>query len=272
MFLFEGELCQFAKDVVALGHTDAQPHAPALMTYRGAICPSFLSRQQCVAEAFGLLMSKLFDSDVGRYRDLLPEANAATDFTLPSWKIFGALCEVNIECAHCHRVMRKFDPTNCLALAIPGAERPDLQGAIKGFLKSERMSGYKCDGCKQESSVMSQRLVVRPPVLAIHVKRWIRQNTRRKAVRFVKDPRQISFPEVLSMDELGRREYKLRAVIVHESPMCFAGHYIAYARGHHDRWLKFDDGEISEVQLGDVLAAQAYMLFYEEQWYLLKSC
>lgn len=54
--------------------------------------------------------------------------------------------------------------------------------------------------------------------------------------------------------------YTLSSVIVHKGKID-SGHYISYAR-QGDEWFRFDDSVVVQVGQREVLAAEAYMLFY----------
>lgn len=54
--------------------------------------------------------------------------------------------------------------------------------------------------------------------------------------------------------------YELVAVGVHLGS-AFGGHYFAYCL--RDRWYKFDDSTVTEVDLSRVLSSQAYLLCYK---------
>lgn len=54
--------------------------------------------------------------------------------------------------------------------------------------------------------------------------------------------------------------YELSSVIVHKGKMD-SGHYISYSREGSD-WFMFDDSKVVLVSEAEVLAAEAYLLFY----------
>ena len=55
--------------------------------------------------------------------------------------------------------------------------------------------------------------------------------------------------------------YDLSSAIVHDGAGLNEGHYIAYIR-QGDRWCLFNDDKVTLVSEGDVLNADAYLLFY----------
>lgn len=54
--------------------------------------------------------------------------------------------------------------------------------------------------------------------------------------------------------------YELSSVIVHKGKID-SGHYVSYSREGND-WFMFDDSKVVLVNEADVLAAEAYILFY----------
>lgn len=54
--------------------------------------------------------------------------------------------------------------------------------------------------------------------------------------------------------------YELSTVIVHKGNID-SGHYVVYCR-KGDAWFLFDDSKVVLVGMAEVLAAEAYLLFY----------
>jgi ubiquitin carboxyl-terminal hydrolase 22/27/51 len=54
--------------------------------------------------------------------------------------------------------------------------------------------------------------------------------------------------------------YELSSVIVHKGKID-SGHYVSYSREGND-WFMFDDSKVVLVSEAEVLAAEAYLLFY----------
>jgi ubiquitin carboxyl-terminal hydrolase 22/27/51 len=54
--------------------------------------------------------------------------------------------------------------------------------------------------------------------------------------------------------------YELSGVIVHKGKID-SGHYVSYSREGND-WFAFDDSKVVLVNEAEVLAAEAYLLFY----------
>ncbi|EDQ92397.1 uncharacterized protein MONBRDRAFT_22039 [Monosiga brevicollis MX1] len=137
-----------------------------------------------------------------------------------------------------------------------------------------------------------QLLIELPPtVLTLHLKRFEQHGT-----RLSKSSRHVSFPLVLDIapfcstecsmtvysgKECGVR-YELRSVVVHQGRLT-GGHYVAYVRtdmeastkdtaaaqgpsqtsGSPSSWYCVSDASVRKVAEKEVLAAEAYILFYE---------
>ena len=256
-------LCDLANDFAALKQASPEPHRPQLMEHRRHIHHTFDEGQQCISEGFSFLIAKLGNLDTARLLNIAPGACLASLYTLPSWYIFGGKIESRTVCSICHRTVRKPEHFTSLSLAIPAGSQPSLQEAIRYHLMSQPATDYACERCHVKSSSTSYRIISSPRVLAIHLKRWTQQ-TGRAAPWFTKDRRFVEFPDFLKMPEFGGIAYKLRAVVVHPSEQCFAGHYFTFARGPDGNWFKFDDETVTKAEQEVVLRAQAYMLFFED--------
>jgi ubiquitin C-terminal hydrolase len=78
---------------------------------------------------------------------------------------------------------------------------------------------------------------------------------------FVMDLKKYLTPEL--QEQQSSMICRLFAVIVHAGKNSHSGHYIAYVRNQNkDEWWKMDDGRVTHATRNQVLAADAYMLFY----------
>lgn len=159
----------------------------------------------------------------------------------------------------------------------------DLSECLDRFTAQETLpaSEYTCRKCASAQSAVKRMSISRlPPVLPIHFKRFSHS---KHAAKSVKLDTRVKFPTTLDMwpycrlkDEDGRDNnglrrrrsstntahtvYQLSSVVVHHGKMD-SGHYISYARVN-DEWFMFDDSKVVLVDEGQVLGAEAYMLFY----------
>lgn len=98
----------------------------------------------------------------------------------------------------------------------------------------------------------------------------VRPATNDSTSRQVQRLAQAYSAEALTCSEQQAGAYKLTAVIVHLGDIS-SGHFITYRRAPSingqrfpDQWLYTSDVIVKKVPLSEVLAADAYMLFYEK--------
>lgn len=152
-----------------------------------------------------------------------------------------------------------------------------LQEALRLAFVPDHLSDYVCAHCRRPvSSALASRGIVRwPQILIIHVQRTL---------PFGKDETRMHFPlrfcaphqdlhsqhpsaaatRVIA-NQAHRPSYELAAVVEHRGGLR-GGHYTAYrrvvVRENRHQWLFCSDAHVREVSLDQVLAAQAYILFY----------
>lgn len=127
---------------------------------------------------------------------------------------------------------------------------------------------YKCGRCaayvRAEKKLCIQEA---PNILTIILKRFQEGN-------YGKINKCITFPEMLDMipfmtgaDDIPPL-YILYAVVVHLDMLnaAFSGHYITYLKDMQGSWFRIDDTEVQPVEMSQVMAEGAYILFY------MRSC
>mmetsp|Transcript_14551 Transcript_14551/g.38925 ORF Transcript_14551/g.38925 Transcript_14551/m.38925 type:complete len:289 (+) Transcript_14551:792-1658(+) len=183
-----------------------------------------------------------------RYRSI----NASLDLYFASEVLDGDEMYV---CEHCNK-----RPAH-----VPST-RVTSDGQVPGIVKTRAVKRFQI-----------RRL---PPVLVLHLKRFSQVTLLRPGLQ--KALGQVEFPLHLRMDKYmcpasddepcaANREqlYTLMAVVVHGG-MLYGGHYTAYVREGCDGdflggWYYCSDAQVFRVKEKDVLAAEAYMLFYERR-------
>lgn len=143
-----------------------------------------------------------------------------------------------------------------------------LESMIDKFLAPEMlMAAIDCDKCKTRKDKCSKRLRFNslPSVLCFHIKRF---KTNSQSGMPQKSDQSIVFPDTnLDLSALvpeGKETpqiYDLCGVIQHTGNID-SGHYFCFIL-HHGCWYKCDDVFVYRVAREDVLASQAYMLFYK---------
>ncbi|KAI1007502.1 hypothetical protein K3495_g726 [Podosphaera aphanis] len=160
---------------------------------------------------------------------------------------------------------------------VEGTISVDLQPRIKhgtmaDYLEpyfSYRVEGFKCDGCSSRSQKLRTRAIhYQPETLVIQLKRfgW---DGRKNSIP-------IPFSSSLSLDKYRSEEntscceYDLSAIICHSGGMN-SGHYVCRAKGPDDRWMKFDDLQVSKITQEQALHPgikngwTPYLFFYQRK-------
>ena len=76
------------------------------------------------------------------------------------------------------------------------------------------------------------------------------------------NPNELNMDKVVKSNQPGYTRFQLFAVSNHYGTMN-AGHYTAYCKNPaYDKWFKFDDQDVMEVNATQVCSAAAYILFY----------
>ena len=183
-------------------------------------------------------------------------------YSTPYYKIFGGLTTSTITCNCCPYSSRRTDMFTCLSLAVPFKEK-QIEEVLKNHWDIENLSdeGDYCRACKaKKSQILDVRLERWPRVLVIHLKRRIFV---RATQEFDKNHTPVGF-ETCMLVPGKSRPYHLRAVIVHHGE-AEGGHYTAFVKSVDNCWYDCDDWVSPRRVLTDeVLAAEAYMLFYDE--------
>lgn len=173
----------------------------------------------------------------------------------------------------------------------------DVSEALGRFSRPEALdSGYKCEQCGKVGRATKQsQLASVPPILTLHLKRFrygdtmaklgdnsqSRRSGRSELSQLIdlggksgsaKIEGHSKFKQIFDLkpyltkqlqDEHPKMFCRLFAVVVHAGKNSHSGHYIAYVRHvTKNEWWKMDDARVTKVSLADVMAADAYMLFY----------
>lgn len=213
---------------------------------------------------------------------------------------YGKLCST-VTCDKCKNTNTAVDPYMDLSLDVrnkpkkrkvePGAveDAPlDLRDCLERFTSREKLSAedYTCSSCQERQSATKQLSIKRIPLcLAIHLKRF--EHTKATSAKI---ETKLSFPMTLNLypyttqgkatnppsstsspypepnpnmnvnNPSNALLYHLSSVIVHKGKID-SGHYVSYSR-EGGEWFMFDDSKVIKVPEKDVLAAEAYLLFY----------
>ncbi|KAJ4365559.1 hypothetical protein N0V83_008179 [Neocucurbitaria cava] len=205
-----------------------------------------------------------------------------------------------VTCDNCRNTTTAQDPYMDLSLDVRsqskkrklnansnGEEAPalDLRDCLERFTVKEKLGSaeYTCRNCDSPQNASKQLSIKRlPPVLSIHLKRFEHtKSTSSKIETPVRFPVKLDIHPYTTQHKAQLKAakaagtpvsnqnlnspansliYELSSVIVHKGKID-SGHYISYSREGSD-WFMFDDSKVVLVSETEVLAAEAYLLFY----------
>ncbi|KAF2000480.1 ubiquitin carboxyl-terminal hydrolase-like protein 22 [Amniculicola lignicola CBS 123094] len=211
---------------------------------------------------------------------------------------YGKLCST-VTCDKCRNVTTALDPYMDLSLDVRNQAKKrklnsnagneavlDLRDCMTNFTNREKLAAaeYICRKCDSQQNATKQLSIKQlPPVLPIHLKRFEHtKSTSSKIETRVSFPVKIDLypysthckttqPKASKLNNISNGNhnmntpansivYELSAVIVHKGKID-SGHYVSYSREGTD-WFLFDDSKVVLVDEAEVLAAEAYLLFY----------
>lgn len=167
-------------------------------------------------------------------------------------------------CKDCpHRYSREEAFTS---ISVDVRSQHSLQESLNQFVKGDLLDGensYYCETCDTKVAAIKRLCIAKlPPYLCIQLKRFDYDWEREESIKFND---YFEFPRVLNMapfteagidnseTEVSQNNYRLKGVVVH-SGQASGGHYYSFVRETaepNSKWLKFDDCEVSEIDLSD---------------------
>ncbi|XP_076881451.1 ubiquitin carboxyl-terminal hydrolase 20-like [Bidens hawaiensis] len=183
-------------------------------------------------------------------------------------QVFGGRVISKLRCCNCNHVSDTYEPSVDQSLEI--GDINSLATALESFTKVEHIEDeemkFTCDECKQKVSVEKQLLLDQiSPICAFHLKRFKNDGSHvEKIDKHVDFPLELDLQPYMCDSQTGLK-YDLYAVVVHAAFTSTFGHYYCYIRFAPDTWYKFDDSQVIRVTEAQVLAEEAYILFYAKQ-------
>ena len=156
-------------------------------------------------------------------------------------------------------------------LTGPRVVTPSLEACLTTYTSSETLpaEAYRCYQCGVPRTA-SKRLRIRKlsAVLCMQVKRFGVRMAGNACIE-EKYEGKIDFPLSINMASYttrprsgaGKFLYDLETVVVHDGKRIQNGHFFAFCR-QDGKWFKFDDEIVSLSTSQEVLAQEAYLLFY----------
>ena len=146
----------------------------------------------------------------------------------------------------------------------------NLNDCFNYFMKEETLdegNEWYCKFC-QKSQLAKKKieLFYLPKLLIICLKRFSTQGR-----NLIKNSEYVNFPinnmdleKIVSGPEKKISKYDLYAVCRHYGN-CYSGHYTALCK-NFDKWYKFDDLKVTEINVNNIVSNEAYVLFYRRQF------
>lgn len=159
-----------------------------------------------------------------------------------------------------------YEPFCTLELEIPNQHCTiydcfDLMSQESMLIKDNK---WFSDSIKSYRNAKRTTLILRNPnILIICLKRFNSNNSKKKnLVKFPINNLDLS-KYIFKLSSNQRCEYNLYAVANHLGDSNF-GHYISYCKNLDNRWYKYDDESVIEVDEKDLISNYAYCLFYQK--------
>lgn len=200
-------------------------------------------------------------------------------------RAFAGVLRSDVSCVSCGACSTQLEPTVGVSLDVRSStsETTSLEACLEDFTAIEVIhegATRVCAECSVASTTYEKRMRFEraPRVLNVHLKRFegdfesMRKNDAHVRFPLVLDvspyvsdatPSSSSASNSSSSSSGRLSSYRLYAVVVH-SGVLEGGHYVAYVK-RRGRWFLCDDASVEPVSETRVLAAQAFMLFYESE-------
>ena len=171
-------------------------------------------------------------------------------------------------CLKCKHRSSIYEPFLDLSLDIKNVTH--IQKALERFVHPDHLEGknaYKCANCKNAVQAQKRFSVHRAPnILTLQLKRFQFGGSifggSGKMTKHVAFPTKLDLRPYMSVSKGEPVHYNLYAVICHSGYSCNSGHYFAYVCAPNKVWYIMNDSQVNQCQIGRVMSAEAYMLFY----------
>lgn len=128
-----------------------------------------------------------------------------------------------------------------------------LLNCLKKHLSWENDIDFICEKCKKSCKTKKRFTLIKlPKIMIFTLKRY--NNLMQK------NSNHIIFPFLFEIDN---NKYELTSIINHYGFCLEMGHYISYCKNNIDnKWYKFDDKSIDEIDINTINTNNIYMLIY----------
>ncbi|VVC25104.1 Hypothetical protein CINCED_3A014822 [Cinara cedri] len=178
-------------------------------------------------------------------------------------QLFYGQQKSTVSCDTCFEKSITFEPFSSLSLPLPSeGNRCTLADCLQLYLNGESICGWHCPKCKCSRDATKKLDIMRlPPYLIIHLKRFSSTGYKKNSnVEFPKTD--LNMSNFINGIEHRNWKYSLYGVSNHSGSLD-GGHYTAYClKKLKNKWYKFDDVRVYEVDSSIICSSEAYILFY----------
>jgi ubiquitin C-terminal hydrolase len=180
-------------------------------------------------------------------------------------EIYGQFIAVT-KCNLCKYKSYKYDVFNHISLPITD-ECNDIYDCFDIFTKQEVLDDdnkLKCDSCNEFSNAHKYLSIWRTSnTLLISFKRFdMYGNKINKHINF--PTTNLNLQKYINGYSKHQSVYNLYAVCNHYG-MMNCGHYTAFCKNIDTNWYQYNDDQVTQLELNDVVTDSAYILFYIKQ-------
>ncbi|KAF4751578.1 hypothetical protein FOZ63_021615, partial [Perkinsus olseni] len=186
-------------------------------------------------------------------------------------RLFGAWSATLTQCPKCPKQTYVSEPYLDLSIDLLPGVTSSVEDCLRLFTAPSRLdkdNKLLCECC--HNRVRAARRILfydTPMMLVIHLKRFdMNMMKNKQAVTF---PTRLNLrPYCVSSSPHGAlaEQYKLIGVVTHLTSRVNAtlqsGHYVSYVRDGNELWWRCDDETVTPATEDQVLATEAYLLFY----------
>lgn len=172
-------------------------------------------------------------------------------------RVFHGMLNSTLMCTKCEKSSIKKEKFYSISIGIH--DQKSVTDALKHFFIKEKINEFIfCPTCNQKEAFNKQMTIESlPAILVLHLKRFVSFKN-----GVAKDNTTLEVPQILDCELFKKKGiYRLIGAICHTGNLEF-GHYFTYLKVEN-KWKKFDDEKISNVNADVVLGSPTYMLFYE---------
>uniref|UniRef100_A0A2H8TIC7 Ubiquitin carboxyl-terminal hydrolase n=1 Tax=Melanaphis sacchari TaxID=742174 RepID=A0A2H8TIC7_9HEMI len=178
-------------------------------------------------------------------------------------QLFYGQQKSTVSCDTCFEKSITFEPFSSLSLPLPSeGNKCTLSDCLQLYLNGESICGWHCPRCKRSRDATKKLDIMRlPPYLIIHLKRFSSNGYKKNSnVEFSKTDLDMS--NFINGLEHRNWKYCLYGVSNHSGSLD-GGHYTASClKKSINKWYKFDDVRVYEIDSSTICSSEAYILFY----------